>query len=76
MILTSGQADVHIAQCRPTRLLLSLILDSLNVYSYQFIFHSYEPGARSLNQTSPPGFITLHYFSQLHKKLLSTLLHI
>lgn len=38
-IIISMQADVHITHCWPTQLLFSFVLDSLNVYSYQFIFH-------------------------------------
>ena len=56
---------------------LVLVLDSLNVYFVSLFFHSYEPGARSLNQTSPPGFIATHHFFLLQKKkeLFSTFLH-
>ncbi len=75
-ISIGGKADVHIAQGRPPRLLLSLVLNGLNVYPCWFIFDSYKPGACYLNQTSPPGFIALHYSSLLHKELFSTVLHI
>lgn len=77
-IKTSMQADIHIAHCRPHTCSLVLVLDSLNEYSCQSIFHSYEPGARSLNQTLPPRFIATHHFSLLPKKkgLLSNSLYL
>ena len=38
-IKLSTQAEIHEIHCWPTPLLFSLVLDSLNIYSYQSIFH-------------------------------------
>ena len=71
----SMQADVHKIHYWPTQLLFSLDFNNLNVYFCQSIFYSYEPGACSLNQTSPPRFIAMHYFFLLYKELFSTFSH-
>ena len=59
-IKMSMQADVHKIYCWPTQLLFSLVLDSLNVYSYQSIFHiTSAPNSHlwDLCPTSAPPFL-------------------
>ena len=68
------QVDEYKALILPHRcLLFSLVLDSLNIYFISLFLYNYEPGARFLNQISPPRFIAMHHFSLLQKKKRTTL---